>query len=352
MEADDRGLASLTASLPELAGRGERIGYEPPASDPTALPGTAHPALLGALPERDAGDARRVGLEARQRRRAARRHRLEAGGARARERPRRSRRVPPAGRRRTATRPSGSRSTPAATVPAGLYRGTVTVTADGRKHALPVELQISTSPCPTRTACATMVYYEPDQAELYQGRNLDPAYHRFAHRQRVELVHAYDEAAGHGRPRPLRRTRLHEGERLRGAGRGRRQLHRPPELLRPRPGLRGARERLGGVRRLDVLHRRARCRAPSPSSISPTSPTPTSTPTCAELAENVHTNPGPGGRLADLRHEEHHSGAAGRHRHLVRAAPGLRHRGGRRAAKAGAPRVVLQRRPARRGRPS
>ena len=39
-----------------------------------------------------------------------------------------------------------------------------------------------------------MVYYENDQPELYQGRNLDPAYHRFAHRHRVELVHAYDEA--------------------------------------------------------------------------------------------------------------------------------------------------------------
>src|SRR5688500_15904348 len=38
-----------------------------------------------------------------------------------------------------------------------------------------------------------MLYYSSDQPERYHGRNLDPAYHRFAHRHRVELVHAYDE---------------------------------------------------------------------------------------------------------------------------------------------------------------
>jgi hypothetical protein len=40
-----------------------------------------------------------------------------------------------------------------------------------------------------------MVYYESLQPKLYQGRDLDPEYHRFAHRQRIELVQAYDEAA-------------------------------------------------------------------------------------------------------------------------------------------------------------
>lgn len=39
-----------------------------------------------------------------------------------------------------------------------------------------------------------MLYYSSDQPERYHGRNLDAAYHRFAHRHRVELVHAYDEA--------------------------------------------------------------------------------------------------------------------------------------------------------------
>jgi glycosyl hydrolase family 123 len=37
-----------------------------------------------------------------------------------------------------------------------------------------------------------MIYYESLQPRLYQGSNLDARYHRFAHRQRIELVHAYD----------------------------------------------------------------------------------------------------------------------------------------------------------------
>ena len=40
-----------------------------------------------------------------------------------------------------------------------------------------------------------MVYYERSQPELYQGRNLDAEYHRFAHRNRIELVHAYSVEA-------------------------------------------------------------------------------------------------------------------------------------------------------------
>jgi hypothetical protein len=40
-----------------------------------------------------------------------------------------------------------------------------------------------------------MVYYESLQPKLYQGRDLDSAYHRFAHRQRIELVQGYDEQA-------------------------------------------------------------------------------------------------------------------------------------------------------------
>src|SRR2546423_11969182 len=30
-------------------------------------------------------------------------------------------------------------------------------------------------------------------SDLYHGHNLDAAYHRLAHRHRIELVHAYDE---------------------------------------------------------------------------------------------------------------------------------------------------------------
>ena len=78
-------------------------------------------------------------------------------------------------------------------LPAGLYDGVVTVTADGRATRLPVELQVFDFTLPDANSLDAMVYYEPSEPELYHGRNLDPVYHRFAHRYRIELVHAYDE---------------------------------------------------------------------------------------------------------------------------------------------------------------
>jgi hypothetical protein len=77
--------------------------------------------------------------------------------------------------------------------PAGLYRGEITVDADGRARTLPVELRVFDFVLPDRNSLHVMVYFEPDQPELYHGRRLDAAYHRFAHRHRIELVNAYDE---------------------------------------------------------------------------------------------------------------------------------------------------------------
>src|SRR5262249_37620145 len=78
--------------------------------------------------------------------------------------------------------------------PVGTYRGTLVVTADAERRVLPVELEVMDFTLPDANSLRAMVYYEPDQPELYQGRNLDAAYHRFAHRQRIGLVHGYDEA--------------------------------------------------------------------------------------------------------------------------------------------------------------
>jgi hypothetical protein len=85
-------------------------------------------------------------------------------------------------------------------LPAGLYEGAVTVTADGQPLRVPVELQVFEFTLPDANSLDAMVYYEPSQPELYHGRNLDSAYHRFAHRNRIELVHAYDEAAVRASP--------------------------------------------------------------------------------------------------------------------------------------------------------
>jgi len=77
-------------------------------------------------------------------------------------------------------------------LPAGIYSGTITVDADGRKQTIPIELELFDFSLPDENSMHAMVYYESLQPKLYQGRDLDSEYHRFAHRQRIELVHAYD----------------------------------------------------------------------------------------------------------------------------------------------------------------
>jgi glycosyl hydrolase family 123 len=77
-------------------------------------------------------------------------------------------------------------------LPPGMYSGTITVDADGRKQAIPIELELFDFTLPDQNSMDAMVYYESLQPKLYQGRDLDPQYHRFAHRQRIELVHGYD----------------------------------------------------------------------------------------------------------------------------------------------------------------
>jgi hypothetical protein len=79
-------------------------------------------------------------------------------------------------------------------LPAGIYAGRVEVNADRRKVSVPIELELFDFTLPDRNSMDAMVYYESLQPRLYQGRDLDAAYHRFAHRQRIELVHAYDIA--------------------------------------------------------------------------------------------------------------------------------------------------------------
>src|SRR6185503_12533987 len=79
-------------------------------------------------------------------------------------------------------------------LPAGIYSGTITVDADGRKQTIPIELELFDFTLPDENSMHAIVYYESLQPKLYQGRDLDSEYHRFAHRQRIELVHAYDIA--------------------------------------------------------------------------------------------------------------------------------------------------------------
>jgi hypothetical protein len=78
-------------------------------------------------------------------------------------------------------------------LPAGVYRGAVSVTADGRVRRLPVELEVLAYTLPDENTLPAMVYYEESQVPLYHGAALHDAYHRFAKRHRVEFVHDYTE---------------------------------------------------------------------------------------------------------------------------------------------------------------
>lgn len=99
---------------------------------------------------------------------------------------------------------------------AGEYRGIVTVTADGQHTRLPVVIEVLDVVLSDATLPA-MVYYERTQTDLYHGRNMDGAYHRFA--RRPDRVHA----------------RVRPGRYARGGGAVRRQR------VQSRGGLHGAR---------------------------------------------------------------------------------------------------------------
>jgi hypothetical protein len=77
-------------------------------------------------------------------------------------------------------------------LPSGIYLGQVAVNADEQKQTIPIELELFDFTLPDQSSMDAMVYYESLQPRLYQGRDLDDEYHRFAHRQRIELVHEYD----------------------------------------------------------------------------------------------------------------------------------------------------------------
>jgi hypothetical protein len=80
-------------------------------------------------------------------------------------------------------------------LPAGSYDGEIRVEADGAERLVPVELTVLGFTLPAENAFTTMVYFEEEQVDEYHGHDLEDRYHRLAHRNRVELTHAYDVAS-------------------------------------------------------------------------------------------------------------------------------------------------------------
>ncbi len=182
------------------------------------------------------------------------------------------------------------------TAGAGIYDGKVAVAADGKTVDLPVELEVLDFSLPDRNSVQVMIYYESDQPILYEGRNLDDRYHRFAHENRVEFVNAYDEAeaaaaAGLFNGKAFTSDNAYEGP---GEGVGYRII---PRTFYGPGSLFDTRERAwqNADSWMSFLARNF------PQAITfvymPDEPSPARFPYIKELAENIHSDEGPGGKL-------------------------------------------------------
>ncbi len=176
--------------------------------------------------------------------------------------------------------------------PAGLYRGTLAITADGMGHTVPIELELLDFDIPDDNSMHAMLHYEASQPELYHGRNLDSAYHRLAHRHRVELVHAYDEHA-------LTRVRgRFNGEDFtpaygyEGPGQGVGNVIAPRTFYGPGP----FEDQATAWRESDAWMTFLRGSVPHALTFLylPDEPTPPAYPRIRRIAEIIRSNPGPG----------------------------------------------------------
>jgi Domain of unknown function (DUF4091) len=178
----------------------------------------------------------------------------------------------------------------------GTYRGEIAVTAGGKTTSLPVALEVLGFTLPDENSLRAMVYYEPSQPELYHGRNLDAVYHRFAHRQRIELVHGYEKAeveanAGRFDGRDFTAANGYEGP---GEGTGNTivpaSFYGPPAVYEERASAWKASDAW-----MSFLNRAL------PKALTflylPDEPYPPQYPHVRKLAENLHSNPGLGGKL-------------------------------------------------------
>jgi hypothetical protein len=295
VEADERGIGGLSIALPALASSDDRITYRPPAPDPTDYAG--RPIQIFGVNYMYVPTSSHASWV----------YRRDSPAAP----------PDPTGWKPVQLVPENARAGrggfPIAVPPhrnqaiwvevyidrvrkPGRYRGTIDVRADAARRALPIELEVYDFLLPDENSMHAMLYYSSDQAVLYQGRNLDPAFHRLAHRHRVELVHAYDEqtmAKAWGRFSGTDFTRDHgyEGP---GAGTG--------NVIAPRtfygPG-RDFDERSSAWTRSDSWMTFLRKRLPRAITFlyAPDEPRAPEYPRIIRLAENIHSNPGPGRTL-------------------------------------------------------
>ncbi len=181
-------------------------------------------------------------------------------------------------------------------LPAGIYDGSVLVNADGAISNVAVELRLFDFALPDENSMHAMVYYSGDQPELYQGRNLDAQYHRFAHRQRIELVQAYSVESAKSSIGRFLGTDFSRAKGYEGPGEGIGNQITPASFYGPG---REFDEKAGAWSRSDTWM--AFLKQILPHAITflymPDEPGPSEFPRIWRIARNIHSNPGPGRAL-------------------------------------------------------
>ncbi|HEY7056557.1 MAG TPA: hypothetical protein VH458_08545, partial [Vicinamibacterales bacterium] len=295
VEADDRGIDRLSLRLPELASGADRITYRPPAADPTDYVGrpieifTVHymhvttPSHASWVYEPGSAAAPKDPTGWKPVQLVPENARAGRGG------------LPIAVSRNENQAIWIEIYIDRVRVP-GLYRGTIQIQAGTSRRTLPIDLEVFDFTLPDENSMHAMLFYSSDQPERYQGRNLDAAYDRLAHRHRVELVHEYDEQTltqAIGRFTGADFTREHGYE---GPGMGVGKVIAPRSFYGPDPAFedRAAAWRLSDAW-MTFLHENV------PHAITflymPDEPRAPQYPHILKLADNVHSNPGPGRAL-------------------------------------------------------
>jgi hypothetical protein len=181
-------------------------------------------------------------------------------------------------------------------LPAGVYAGTIAVNTDGKTTNIPVELELFDFTLPDDASMRAMVYYESSQPELYQGRNLDNRYYRFAHRQRIELVQGYSIAAVKASMGRFRGGDYTKANGYEGPGENVGDSIIPATFYGPGKDYD---ERESAWRKSDEWMSFLRENLPNALTFfyMPDEPRPAQFGYIRRLAENIKSNPGPGGKL-------------------------------------------------------
>jgi hypothetical protein len=181
-------------------------------------------------------------------------------------------------------------------LPAGIYDGSILINADGAIRNVPVELRLFDFVLPDENSMHAMVYYSGDQPELYQGRDLDQQYHRFAHRQRVELVQAYDVESVRSSMGRFAGTDFSKDKRYEGPGEGIGNQIAPASFYGPGKDYD---EKAAAWSKSDTWMTFLKENLPRVITFlyMPDEPGPSEFPRIWRIARNVHSNPGAGHAL-------------------------------------------------------